>query len=251
MKTLRLYTICVAALLLSCSGCGANPGTTGASPDAGISITQEEHDTQTEQTEAPPKALPVQLTMQDMVDNGTEKDPVCFEYNEEGYLTSVTGRFCKEQVTNSEEAFTLLASLSEVLRIGNVYDEIRLESEDSGMLDVYVFRQYYQGIPVTDRALKITVRDESKEAVGLINGYVPELSIPLEFHRTAEDIQKQASEIFSDNCTFFELYPAINCDSDGMPSLVWEIVQDREPTLLLLRIDDASGEILYQVTENE
>ncbi len=238
MSKIRLYTFCAALIMFLCSGCGtAN------------SVPMLEQNSQPEQTETLEKALPVQLTMQDMVDNGTEKDPVSFEYNSEGYLTAVTGRFAKEPVSDADAAFTLVASLSEVLQIGDVYDEIRLESQKNGMLNVYTFMQYYHDIPITDRMIRLTVRDESKEAVGLINGYVPALNIPLDFQRTAEDIRKQAAEIFSDNRTFFEPYPAICFGNHSMPSLVWEIQKENAQGVLLLRIDDQTGKILYQISE--
>lgn len=76
-------------------------------------------------------------------------------------------------------------------------------------------------------------------------------SLPQRCCFPAAEIKRQTADIFFDNRTAFEPELAIFCGKSGQPKLVWNVYTENQTKTLMLLIDDADSEILYQSVEQE
>lgn len=214
----RIFPLCAVSLLLC--GCMQN---TSAEPETAIRFTGE---------------MPEQLTWDDL-----RKKGVWFDKNAD-YPYDLDGAFVDNKITDADDAFRAVASVAALLGIRDFKEEIRFYgSRESHVHDIYVFSQYYQDIPVMGTYTVLHVDPETKLVEGLMNGYIPDISISTEPKLSADEAIAVIQEEYHVNAANAPQL-VLSMDAHFPVRLAWYLETDSDAPCAVW-LDAKSGDIIY------
>ena len=162
-------------------------------------------------------------------------------------LETLNGNCSAGPVRNAGEAYNVLASLRNFLRMETPAEEIGFVGFTAGSADeIYSFRQMYQGLPVYGYVMQVHVDPETKIANHVFSLYQPQLALETEPAVSAEEIAAILSETYGAS-EFSEpvlavYYPNPNMENTE-PKLAW-IIDETDTVVSGVILDAVSGEIM-------
>lgn len=164
--------------------------------------------------------------------------------NGEKVVDTIEGNFVNFTVANETDALNAIASVSELLGINDVQNEIEFTDTLRTAYGVsYSFRQLYKGIPIANRRTVLTVDPESNEVLELLNGFYHIDGISTKPAVKADKAKEIAEK--AHNCTLdSEPELQISFRNNEEPNLVWIIEGNYKETGEVI-VDAETGNILY------
>lgn len=133
-------------------------------------------------------------------------------------VREIEGRLSKTPVNNKDDALTVIRELADIIGCKDPLNELeysKMNSNDGGW--VYVFDQYYRGVPVRDGSVSVSA-DSGGNTTRLYNDFIENVNVATEPKLSAEEALKLAKEKYG-------------CDTKGEPELV--IIQTGRESIYL------------------
>ena len=188
-------------------------------------------------TNSTPHELPPQITQEMLTQRGVK-----VEQDSSGTVLYLTGSTQDAPVENADDAMQAVASLSDLLCCGDVYNELRFEAVQTRVgLDVYMFQQYYADLPVEGCGLTLTANADTHQIDSIRSSYAAGIQLNTEPSLSASDAKKAAKKELPRADGLHKPQLAV-ANRNGDFRLIWLIEgEDSER----LELDANTGEVLY------
>lgn len=145
----------------------------------------------------------VQLDEEDIQDMNNGE--ALFAYSDEGYVTSLVGKYCEDKINDYEEAVSSLNGVANMIGLsaGSEFFCVYGEKDDDGYT-YYTFQQRYGGLTLQYATLRIII-DPSGYTAGLSSSFTPNIGIAgKQDSITAEQAEEAVKNAFPDaDLTFY------------------------------------------------
>jgi hypothetical protein len=182
-----------------------------------------------------------EMTWEDLTELNDNVKPV-FSYDHEGRTMQARATWVLYPIYSIEDAFSLMAGLSEVLGMNEPNSELRINERSN--INQFVFTQYYKGLRVSNTNTNININEDTREANLIMSSYakiididiIPKISI--EEAKQVIITKRGINEIGE-----YELFIRYN-HATGEAELAWNIYVDFTfPSEIW--VSAVTGEIIY------
>lgn len=186
------------------------------------------------------KPLPPQISAEMLQQRG-----VTIEQDSAGKVLYLTGSITDDPIETESDAADTAAALSDLLGCDNFCGEFRFTEKRSRMnLDIYSYAQYYEGIPVLNGTVTLSVNAETHIIESIRSSYIPGIQLNTEPEISRHDAMKAAKKELPELPGGDELQtPVLVIESQTADvCLIWQIKNEDGAEVW---IDANTGAVLY------
>lgn len=167
---------------------------------------------------------------------------VVYNYDEYGNIKFIDGPISEDEINSSEDVLKVLEENKDLINYTNI-EEFSLESiNESEGITYYRYNQIYEGIPVLNQNIIISVNSEKKFS-SFSGYYIPNLNISTTPLLSEEEASNIAKNYLGENSTITSSELVIWAEHDDA-DLVYQISGYSNTMLAELLIDANTGEII-------
>lgn len=181
-----------------------------------------------------------------MYSDVSQKKELSYSYSEGDIPKFIDGTFSNKKISSSEDVLEALEDIRSEMQFKNISKELKFSSSEvSENFTYYKYDQIYEGIPVYNQNIIVSV-DKNGKIVGLSGYYIPNINVEISTGKNEEEIRKVVLEELGENSHIesIELNVLANYNSQ---QLVYVVIGYSDTKAVEYLIDANNSEILEEV----